>query len=50
MKYTREPNVVAEWLTFLLYIWEVPDSSLSSESGYPEVFMVFLSFSTKMLR
>jgi hypothetical protein len=30
------PNVLIEWLTFLLYIREVPVSNLGLEIGYPE--------------
>jgi hypothetical protein len=29
------PNVTAEWLALLLRIQNVPDSSLSPETGYP---------------
>jgi hypothetical protein len=28
-------DVVVEWLTLLLPIWEVPDSNLGQETGYP---------------
>jgi hypothetical protein len=36
------PNVVAEWVTLLLRIREVPGSSLRSITGYPtEVFRDF---------
>jgi hypothetical protein len=31
-----EPNVVVEWLTFLLRIREVPGSNLGPELGYPD--------------
>jgi hypothetical protein len=34
-------NVVVEWSTFLLCIWEVPGSDLSLETSYPEVFHGF---------
>jgi hypothetical protein len=33
---------VVEWLTYLLPIREVPGSNLGPETGYPEVFVVFL--------
>jgi hypothetical protein len=29
-------NVVAEWLTLLLHIWEVPGSNICLETGYPD--------------
>jgi hypothetical protein len=32
----RHVNVVAEWLTLLLYIHEVPGSNLSPETGYTD--------------
>jgi hypothetical protein len=28
------PNVTAEWLTVMVFIWEVPDSYLGLETGY----------------
>jgi hypothetical protein len=34
------PNVVVEWLTLLFGIWEVPDSNLGPETGYPRRFSV----------
>jgi hypothetical protein len=30
------PNVLVRWLTFLLYIQEVPGSNLSLETSYPD--------------
>jgi hypothetical protein len=30
------PNVVVEWLTFLLRIWYVPGSNRGTETGYPD--------------
>jgi hypothetical protein len=30
------PNVVVEWLAFLLRIREVPGSNLGPETGYPD--------------
>jgi hypothetical protein len=30
------PNIVVEWLAFLLLILEVPGSNLGPETGYPE--------------
>jgi hypothetical protein len=32
------PNVVVEWLTFLLRIKEIPGSNLGSETGNPDSF------------
>jgi hypothetical protein len=29
------PNVIVEWLMLLLRIWEVQDSNISQETGYP---------------
>jgi hypothetical protein len=31
------PNVVVEWLTLLLRIWEVLGSNLGPETGYPDL-------------
>jgi hypothetical protein len=31
----ERPNIVVEWLTFLLRIWDVPGSILGLETGYP---------------
>jgi hypothetical protein len=31
----QAPNVVVEWVK-LLRIWEVPDSDLDPEAGYPD--------------
>jgi hypothetical protein len=39
---TITPNVMVEWLTFLLRIREVLGSNLGPETGYPERFVVFL--------
>jgi hypothetical protein len=39
---SETPNVVIEWLTLLLRIWEVPSSNLGSETGYPEFLAFFL--------
>jgi hypothetical protein len=36
-------NIMAEWLTLLLHIYEVQGSNLGPETRYPEVFMIFLS-------
>jgi hypothetical protein len=33
---TDTPNVVVEWLTFLIRIREIPDSNLSQDTGYPD--------------
>jgi hypothetical protein len=30
------PNVMVEWLTLLLRIWEVLGSNLSLKAGYPD--------------
>jgi hypothetical protein len=30
----KRTNVVFEWLTFLLHIWEVSDSNLVPDTGY----------------
>jgi hypothetical protein len=30
------PNIVAEWLTLLLYIWEVLGSNLGPQTSCPE--------------
>jgi hypothetical protein len=30
------PNIVVEWLAFLLRIVEVPGSNLDQNTGYPE--------------
>jgi hypothetical protein len=29
------PNIMVEWLAFLLRIWEVPGSNSYPETGYP---------------
>jgi hypothetical protein len=29
-------NVVVEWLTLLFRIWQITDSTLDSETGYPD--------------
>jgi hypothetical protein len=34
-KKRKRPNVVVEWLTLLIHIWEVLGSNLSPETGYP---------------
>jgi hypothetical protein len=34
--YRAAPNVVVEWLIFLLRIREFPGSNLGSETGYPD--------------
>jgi hypothetical protein len=34
------PNIVVEWLTLLLRIWEVLDSNLGLQTGYHKVFGV----------
>jgi hypothetical protein len=31
----KTPNIVVEWLTLLLRIWEVPDSNFGPKTGYP---------------
>jgi hypothetical protein len=31
-----KPNIMIEWLTLPLGIWEVLDSNLGPESGYPD--------------
>jgi hypothetical protein len=36
--FTFRSNVVADWLTILLSIREVPGTNLGPEIGYPEVF------------
>jgi hypothetical protein len=43
------PNVTAQWIAFLLHIWEVVDSNLSPEFIITDIFVVFLSPSRKML-
>jgi hypothetical protein len=43
--YFFQPNALAEWLTLLLRILEVPASNLDPETGYTDVFRSFpLSF------
>jgi hypothetical protein len=37
------PNVVTEWLTLLLHIWEVHDSNLKPETSYPGWEFLLLS-------
>jgi hypothetical protein len=37
------PKVVVGWSTLLLRISEVSGTNLGLETGYPKVFMVFLS-------
>jgi hypothetical protein len=41
-------SIVVEWLALLLCIRDVPGSNLGPETGYPEVFVVFLSPSRQM--
>jgi hypothetical protein len=42
------PNVVVEWLAFLLRIREIPGSNLGPETGCPDWFVVLLSTSSQM--
>jgi hypothetical protein len=47
--FINSPIVAVEWLAFLIHIWEVLDSNLALEIGYPDrFFVVFLSFSMRM--
>jgi hypothetical protein len=46
--YLKKPKVLAEWLTLLLRIREIPGSNIGPEIGYPDVFVVFLSFYRKI--
>jgi hypothetical protein len=32
----KSPNVMAEWFTLLLHVWEVPGSYLGLETFYPD--------------
>jgi hypothetical protein len=41
-------SLIAEILTLLLYIQEVPGSNLEPETGYPELFLVFPSHFRQM--
>jgi hypothetical protein len=34
-------NTVVEWLALLFHIREIPDSNISLETGYPEIFLGF---------
>jgi hypothetical protein len=46
-----KPNVVVEWLTFLLHIKEVPGSNFGPETGYPDwVFSWFSSVPSGCLK
>jgi hypothetical protein len=36
VSYSFNTERVVEWLPILLRIWEVPDSNLGLESGYPD--------------
>jgi hypothetical protein len=44
-----KPNVMDQWLTLLLRICNVPGSSLFLVTGYPEIFVGFLSPYIRML-
>jgi hypothetical protein len=39
---------MVRWLVFLLHIPDVPDSNLGPDTGYREVFEVFLRYSRHM--
>jgi hypothetical protein len=41
LHHLNSPNVVVEWLTLLIFILEVPGSTLCPEIGYPEAFRDF---------
>jgi hypothetical protein len=46
-----EPNVMVEWLTLLLCIWEFAGSNLGLETGYPNrgFFVVFLWVNARLM-
>jgi hypothetical protein len=41
----RPPNIVVEWLTLLVPMWEVPGLNLGPNTSYSEIFVFFFSVS-----
>jgi hypothetical protein len=48
VEHKGKPNVVVVWLEIILHIREVPGSHLGPETGYYNVFVVFLSPARRM--